>query len=71
MSNIKFVIDVKKLELKDKETGAVVLSFDINDFNFDEVEAISDQVVQNFAGYTIGFIPKEMEVEIKDIDSMI
>ena len=72
MSNAKFVIDeIKKLELKDKETDVVVISFDINEFDFEAVKAISDQVVQNFAGYTVGFIPKGMEVEIKDIDSMI
>ena len=72
MSNTKFVIDeIKKLELKDKETDVVVISFDINEFDFETVKAISDQVVQNFVGYTVGFIPKGMEVEIKDIDSMI
>ena len=72
MSNAKFVIDeAQKLQLKDKETDVVVISFDINEFDFETVKAISDQVVQNFTGYTIGFIPKGMEVEIKDIDSMI
>lgn len=72
MFDTKFVIDeIKKLELKNKETDIVVISFDINDFNLEIMKTISNQVIQNFADYTVGFIPKGMEVEVKDIDSMI
>jgi hypothetical protein len=61
MSNGKFVIDeIKKLELKDKETDEVIINFDANKFNFETF----DQVIQNFAGYTMDLIPRPKENEV-------
>ena len=38
MSNCDFIIDeIKKFEFKDKETDVVVISFDIDKFNIDDV----------------------------------
>ena len=61
MSNTKFVIDeIKNFELKDKETDDVIISFDANKFDFETF----DQVIQNFAGYTIDLIPRPKENEV-------
>jgi hypothetical protein len=61
MSNTKFVIDeIKKLELKDKETDEVIINFDTNKFDFETF----DQAIQNFAGYTIDLIPRPKENEV-------
>lgn len=67
-----FIIDeIKKFEFKNKETDVVVISFDMDKFNIDDVRQIAETVTSAFAGHIVGFIPKGMEVEIKDIDSMI
>lgn len=61
MSNSKFVIDeIKKVELKDKETDEVIINFDANKLDFETF----DQVIQNFAGYTMELIPRPKENEV-------
>lgn len=65
MSNTKFVIDeIKNLELKDKETDDVIISFDINEFDFETAQAITDYVAQNFTNYTMNLIPRPKENEV-------
>lgn len=72
MSNIDFVIDeIKKIELKDKETDIIVISFDMYKFNLDTVRQVFETVTSSLSEYHIAFIPKEMEVEVKNIDSLI
>lgn len=72
MSNTKFIIDeIKNLELKDKETDDVIISFDINEFDFETAQAIVDHVAQNFTNYTMNLIsrPKENEVIVMTFDT--
>ena len=68
----KYIIDkIEKLELKNKDTDLVLLTFDCNQFNVDEAYDVFKQLEDKLPGYTIGCIPKGMEIEVKDIDSMI
>ena len=65
MSNTKFIIDeIKNLELKNKETDDVIISFDINEFDFETAQAIADHVAQNFTNYTMNLIPRPKENEV-------
>lgn len=67
-----FIIDkIKSLEIKNKDTDLVIVSFDIDKFNLEEVSETAKQLTSQFPDYHIGFIPEGMEIEIKDIDAMI
>lgn len=72
MSNCDFVIDeIKKIEFKNKETDVVIISFDMDKFNIGDVCQIAETVIPVFEEHNVVFIPKGMEVEVKDIDNMI
>lgn len=69
---MKYIIDkIEKLEIKDKDTDVVVMTFDPEKLHFDEIASIYHYIDNAFPNHNFICIPKNIDFTIENIDYLI
>ena len=72
MEEKHFVIDkIEKIEIKNKDTDVIVLTFDPVEYDFSFAEDTFKEVKKQFPEYKVIGLVKGFELEVDNIDKMI
>ena len=65
------ITEIKSLILKDKNTDAIVLTFDTTKYSLAACRSIYEKIEKEFPENKVVGIPKGITVEVQTIDSLI
>ena len=65
------ITEIKTLTLKNKNTDAIVLTFDTTKYNIATCRSIYEKIAKEFPEDKVVGIPKGTTVEVQTIDSLI
>lgn len=65
------ITEIKALTLKNKDTDAIVLTFDTTKYNIPTCRSIYENIEKEFPENKIIGIPKGITVEVQTIDNLI
>jgi hypothetical protein len=67
-----WIIDeIKKLEIKDIDNDIIVMTFDIDEYSFDEAVQTFQSIKKQFPNHNLIGTVKGVELSVESIDSMI
>ena len=65
------ITEIKTLTLKNKNTDAIVLTFDTTRYNIATCRSIYEKIAKEFPEDKVVGVPKGVTVEVQTIDSLI
>ena len=63
--------EIKKLEIKDRDNEVIIMTFDPDEYSFDEAVQAFQNVKKQFPNHNFIGVVKGIEFSVESIDSMI